>query len=286
MNEEIEYAEMLEIPVSTVNVVKKRGRKPKKSTALKEKVISKVNDAAETPVPLKAEEETPPAIETEEVAAAEAVEAALPIRLPTEQEEAQGILKKYKSFSYANLDDDQTPARHERLILGIEFAAACALCFGIFLTNVFMPDSAINTFFRSLGGGKEEQADTRVYSDFTLSPIVLEAGAELTVSETGIVSFTESCCVYPTADGVVSDVLQNADGSFTVKIAHSPTFTEVVNGLDYLPYELGDSVKANVPLGYSDGEGEVQVTMYDSGELLNCFSLSEQGAPVWNVVAE
>ena len=52
MNEEIEYAQMLEIPVSTVNVVKKRGRKPKKSTALKEKVISKVNDAAE-PMPME-----------------------------------------------------------------------------------------------------------------------------------------------------------------------------------------------------------------------------------------
>ena len=33
MNEEIEYAEMLEIPVSTVNVVKKkRGRKRKAET--------------------------------------------------------------------------------------------------------------------------------------------------------------------------------------------------------------------------------------------------------------
>ena len=30
MDEEMEYAEMLEIPVSTVNVTKKRGRKPKK----------------------------------------------------------------------------------------------------------------------------------------------------------------------------------------------------------------------------------------------------------------
>ena len=44
MDEEMEYAEMLEIPVSTVKVTKKRGRKPKKQTELKEEVISKVNE--------------------------------------------------------------------------------------------------------------------------------------------------------------------------------------------------------------------------------------------------
>lgn len=284
MNEEIEYAQMLEIPVSTVNVVKKRGRKPKKSTALKEKVISKVNEGIETPAPVMAEEPAP--LGAEEIAVAETQEAALPIRLPAEQEEVKDVMGKYKPFSYESMEDDFVPARRERLILGIEFAAACALCFGIFLTNVFLPNSAINTFFRSLVSEKGEQADARVYSDFTLSPIVLEDGAELTVSETGIVSFTKSCCVYPAANGKVEGVAQNADGSFTVKIAHSPTFSEVVSGLDYIPYAVGDSVKANVPLGYSDGEGEVQVTMYDSGELLNCFSLSEEGALVWNVVEE
>ena len=47
MDEEMEYAEMLEIPVSTVNVTKKRGRKPKKTQDLKEKVITKVNDNAD-----------------------------------------------------------------------------------------------------------------------------------------------------------------------------------------------------------------------------------------------
>ena len=190
MNEEIEYAQMLEIPVSTVNVVKKRGRKPKKSTALKEKVISKVNDAAE-PMPMEMPIQ---AAEVEEIAAAETLEAALPIRLPLEGEEGKEILGKYKPFSYEEMDGESVPATHERLILGVEFAAACALCLGIFLTNVFLPNSAINTFFRSLALENGNKADARVYSDFKLSPIVLEDGAELTVSETGVVSFTKNCC--------------------------------------------------------------------------------------------
>ena len=41
-------------------------------------------------------------------------------------------------------------------------------------------------------------------------------------------------------------------------------------------------MKSNIPLGYSDGEGAVQVVLYDEGEQLSCFSLSEEGVPVWN----
>ena len=53
MNEEIEYAEMLEIPVSTVNVVKKKQTKKRKlfsrhenklGAYLKESVLQRVND--------------------------------------------------------------------------------------------------------------------------------------------------------------------------------------------------------------------------------------------------
>ena len=46
MNEEIEYAEMLEIPVSTVNVVKKKNRRVrgKNQPNLKERLISRVNN--------------------------------------------------------------------------------------------------------------------------------------------------------------------------------------------------------------------------------------------------
>ena len=46
MNEEIEYAEMLEIPVSTVSVTEKRRKFRKNKGDLKEKLISKVNDRA------------------------------------------------------------------------------------------------------------------------------------------------------------------------------------------------------------------------------------------------
>ena len=46
-------------------------------------------------------------------------------------------------------------------------------------------------------------------------------------------------------------------------------------------YGVGDTVKTNVPVGYTAGETEVQVTMYSGGELLNCFELTEENCLAW-----
>ena len=367
MDEEMEYAEMLEIPVSTVNVSKKRGRKPKKAQDLKEKVITKVNDEAKTEKakrgrkPKKAEEgiveykeetaaplpeasaqiatadngipnpseaETPTA---QEVEAAEAspeafpspiVSESIPIAIPRRKKRpffARLFGKKAGEWEY---EDDgaaltqaptqpQTPAsvptdgaedetlpiynyglydgegedieqrrvRRNSLIVAVEFAACFALCLGIFLTNVFMPNSAINTFFRSLTN--TEQTDSRTYTDFQLSAILSEENADLTLSPAGILSFREEGCVYPAVDGKVETVVQNSDGTWTIKISHSDTFSEVISGLSYAACSVGSLVKSNVPVGYSDGNAEVQVSMYEDGALLNCFTLTENGELVW-----
>jgi hypothetical protein len=172
----------------------------------------------------------------------------------------------------------------QQWVLGVQFAVACALCLGIFLTNVFMPHSAINVFFRSLT--ERETVDARTYADFTLANVVYDESVALVVSETGVLSFTDECCVYPSVDGTVSDVLQEIDGSFTVKIAHTPTFSAVITGLTYAAVEVGGKVKTNVPIGYSKGEREVQVTMYEKGELLNCFCVTEENCLAWVTVEE
>ena len=107
------------------------------------------------------------------------------------------------------------------------------------------------------------------------------ADTELNLSPTGILSFTDECHVYPVANGKVSAITQNEDGTYTLKIAHSDTFTGVIDGLDQVYYQEGETVKANVPVGYSYGEAEVQVTMYSSGVLLNCFELTEENCLAW-----
>ena len=278
MNQEIEYAEMLEIPVSTVNVErkKKRGRKkvvqnnvqPTVAPDLKETVIAQVNDKITADAELFAESANsegrlefdgiPQRIDT--------------VRLYSAEENEEELFAPVETRGQ----------RRARFVLGVEFAAACALCGAIFLTNVFLPGSAVNTFFRTLTTGNVAQTDARSYADFTLSGVVSDfSEVELTLSPTGILTLQDSCCIYPVADGKVSAVEQNADGTYTLKIAHSDSFTGIVEGLQFVYYAIGDDVKANVPVGFSNGESQVQITMYSNGELLNCFQLTEENCLAW-----
>ena len=211
MNEEIEYAEMLEIPVSTVNVVKRRA-KHKKHPALQQSLIRQVNErVASADEPLSVEENgdfSTRLIQDEPLA---------PRKTP----------KRFLKDAYAQ---ERTPSKAGRIVYGIEFACACALCLGIFLTNVFVPGSAINTFFRSMTTVPAAE-DNRVFSDFTLSSVLGDySTTTLNVSPEGVISFTAEECVYPAVDGKVTDVVQNDEGKYTIKLTHSPTFTSIIDG--------------------------------------------------------
>ncbi len=280
MNEEIEYAEMLEIPVSTVNVARKRRRRKKHEEmqpTLKESVIATVNDrVGEDPFPPFSEEQreegevdftTPERIDT--------------VRLYSTGE-ADGELSSYDfPLNEEEPYESQERPRAVRIALGVEFGLACALCGAIFLTNVFMPNSAVNTFFRALNTPAEE-VNAKHYTEFTLTPVVSElSDAKLQLSDSGVLSFTDECCVYPAANGKVSELTKAEDGSYTLKISYTDTFTSVMQGLNVVYYEVGDEVKANVPVAFSKGEQAVQVTMYSEGELLNCFQLTEENCLAW-----
>lgn len=240
MNEELNYAEMLEIPVETVTVnrrEKRRRAKDAKEEDLSEKVVETVNDRVE-----------------KDPAYAEST--------PVERE-AKPV--------------DPRAKRTRRIILG-EFIAVCALCATIFLTNIFMTNSAINTFVRDLFQGSASAADTRTYSDFALSPVVNEyADVEVAVSDTGVMSFTAQCSVYAPCEGELASVNGDAENGYTVELKHSDSFSTVISGLSAVYSAVGDTVRANVPLAYSDGSREVRVTFYEDGTPLNCYTLSEDG---------
>ena len=246
MNEGLEYAQMLEIPVSTVNVVKKKSlfaRKAKPAEDLRDRVVDSVNERlGETP---SFPDEGNGYVVTEELTA--------PVK-PKKKSSAAGK------------------------ILIAEVVAACAIAAGIFLTNVFVPNTAINTFVGSLTAVKEKEA---AYNEFTLTPVVSELSeAEVAVTADGVIHFTHKASVYPICDGSVASVSES-DGLYTVKIAHTSTFSSVITGLSTVYYKAGEEVKSNVPLAYSNGENEVRVSMYDGETLLNCYTLSGF-VPVWN----
>jgi hypothetical protein len=178
---------------------------------------------------------------------------------------------------------EDEPPKAMKIALNVEFALACALCGAIFLTNVFFPNSAINTFFRSINESATTAAtDKRSYTDFTLSPVVSElSDAELQLSPTGVLTFRDACCVYPAVNGTISEITKTETGENLVKITYSDSFTGIISGLSQVYYAVGDAVKANVPLGYTKGEQDVQVTMYSDGALLNCFQLTEENCLAW-----
>lgn len=249
MNQELDYAEMLEIPVSTVNVVKKKSlfkRKPAKEQAqqqddLKELVVDSVNERVGAYV--YAED----------------------LSEPPQPERMHTIGEAIKD-------------RGSRIIVG-ELIAVCVIAVAIFLTNVFMPNSAINTFIGSLTGGKKETEPT--YSEIKLSSVVSEySDAEIVVSNSGVLSFQAQGAVYPVCDGTVSSIKEE-NGTYTVQIAHTSTFSSVITGLSTVYSAEGTKVESNIPFAYSTGENMVQVSLYDGKTLLNCFTLSGE-VPVWN----
>ena len=251
MNDEINYAEMLEIPVETVTV---RRRERKKAAAeaednnLTDQLVAEVND--------RMAEADEPVLEAEDPNYAES-------------KQIERTPKSAKKKSWV-----------KRLLLG-ELVAVCALCAVIFLTNIFLQNSAINTFVRGLFEGETRTADNREYSDFKLYPVVNDSvDTAITVSETGVVSFTANCSVYSPASGTLTKVNGNKETGYTVEIKHSDKFSTIISGLDSVYLAQGDSVMYNLPIGYTDGEGAVNVMMYSGDTLLNCVS-AENNKLAW-----
>ncbi len=242
--QDLDYAEMLEIPASTVTVTKKksffRRREQLPRDDLKERVVDSVNERVGAYV--EGEDLSDPPEKT-----------------------AKNSIKFGKD--------------RESIILFSEIAAVCLIAISIFLTNIFMPTSAINTFISSLVNPVEETSEPS-YNELALSSVVGSfSDAEVTVSENGIITFTAAGTVYPVCDGKVSEITLQND-SYVVKIAHTSTFSSVITGIDTVYCSVGDSVKGNLPFAYTDGEGEVSVALYDGEELIDGLTLSG-AVPVW-----
>ena len=242
MNDELSYAEMLEIPVETVTV-NHREKKHKREDDLSGRLIDEVNDRMETNDPLYAESRT--------------IERTAKVEHPK--------------------------ARLAKRVLFGEFIAVCALLVAIFLTNLFLETSAINTFVRGLFQGETSSAaDTRTYADFKLSPVIGDTvEAEVTVSDLGVMSFTAKCSVYAPAAGPLESVSGNAETGYSIRIRHSDSFSTIISGLDDVYGAVGDTVRTRIPVAYSDGVGEVRVMFYEGDSILNCYSVNA-GVIAWS----
>jgi len=250
MNDEIDYAEMLEIPVETVTVRRKERKKARheaENADLGEQLVAEVNERME----------------------------GAPEEPETESAENDPNFAESKQIERSEKPKKAKKPWAKKLLIG-ELAAVVGLCAVIFFTNIFMVDSAINTFVRGLFQGETSTVDTREYSDFKLSPVVNDnVDTALTVSETGVLSFTAKCSVYSPASGTVKKVNGSKDTGYTVEVKHSEKFSTIISGLDTVYLTEGDKVMSTIPVGYTDGEGAVNVMMYSGDTLLNCFSAED-----------
>ena len=266
MSENIDYAEMLEIPVNTLNVTKKRSRKKKDAEPdLKDRVVERVNERV-----TRGEHEEPAAFAVPEGAGEGTAQGENVVDYGEEAQVFESAPRKPKKFL-------------ENKLLLAEFIAVCALCATILLTNLFWQESAINTFFRGLITPQETvQEDNRVYSELTLGSVVSDAEIECTVSDTGVLTFTGECSVYAPYGGTVQSVAES-DGLYTVEIEHTTSFSTVIAGLTHAYFAAGDEVFSTIPIGYTDGGSAVSVTMYDAGTPISAYSVNESNDIVWNV---
>ena len=82
-------------------------------------------------------------------------------------------------------------------------------------------------------------------------------------------------------EAITGPLTENENGTYDVKISHTDDFYGMISGLDTVYYETGEKVYANIPVGYTRGENDVQVTMYSGGEMLTSFAVDEENCLVW-----
>ena len=244
---EFDYVKMLEIPVNSCDVMVKPVKKRKKD--VKKQVIEKVNEAvAETVTETK-----PETIKKQNRVKQKAVK---PIKGKKIKKAKPVVEDKSVEIKSSGFD-----------IVSVQVVAIFVLIVGIILTNIFWEDSGINNLMRSVFNSDTALEDVS-YTSFTAS---LPSKTDDVVLENGVMKVS-SGSVYSPCDGVVESVVE-LDGTYTVTIKHSESFSTVVSGLENVYVSKNEKVYSNIPLGYS--KNETAVSMFDGDAILTSYVLSE-----------
>ena len=277
MNEKLQYASMLEIPVNTCNVTyqitkKKRSRKKKKVNPdqVKEQLFNKINS--------QSEQESQQAVLPEQ--ASDTVYA--------ENYGGYGDEIDYKVLgeNEPNQSYEQTVSEQPKMkkkfkftVIGVQLAVIGALIATIFLTNAFYADSGINVFLKSIFGTEQtlEAVDERTYEQF--APVIAVGDGALAVDE-GVITFNGKGSVYAPCDGTVSKITKAEDGTFNMEITHSDNFKSLLCGLIHVYAAEGDGVFSNIPVGYYNGESANMCFMSGEGAVISDYKIVDNSV-VW-----
>ncbi len=257
MNDKLQYATMLEIPVNTVSVTfkpQKKRRKAKKINhdQVKKEVVEKVNAKME---------------EQEETA----------VSLFDQQEEQNETTEIFTE----PVNEQVTEKKKFKVsVIGVQLVIIGLLVATIFLTNAVYTDSGINVFLRGVFGNQNTtQVDARTYDEF--APVIaLDDGANMQLEE-GVITLSGKGSVYASCDGKVTQVTKGEDGKYTIEITHSENFKSVLGGLDFAYAGLNDSVYHNIPVGYCSAQATMCFTTSD-GSVISDYQIIDNSV-VWAV---
>lgn len=253
MDEKMQYADMLEIPVNTCTITnapvrKKRLSKKKKvdPELVKAKLIDKIN------------------AQTDET----------PIEAPIEQ-----AIDQTATSTITTISDAKPKGRFKFSLITVQLLVIGVLLATIFITNSVYPDSGLNVFMRGvLGVEQASEVDDRQFSDF--EPVISIGDGNVVLSD-GVMTVSGEGSVYSACDGKVTALSQGEDGKYTLQITHSKNFASVFTGIDYAYCQVGDTVYSNIPVGYV----EESVTMCFTGEqgsVIENFTI-ENNNVIWSV---
>ncbi len=263
---------MLEIPVNTCNItykpVKKkrvRGRKKIDNEQVKQELMDRVNNSV---LDQSEQEVGEPNSQLENTFSLQDSEQSLleEREIPVVEENIVGKDKKPKT-------------KRSPLII-FQIAVICILLATIVVSNIVNTNSGLTAFFRGVftNNATSVAVDERVYSDF--KPVISMDGLSSEQAD-GVMTFAGEGNVYSAVDGVVKSVFLEADGTYTVEVAHSENFLSVFKGLTYAYAEVGNKVFSNIPVGYFEEQLSLCFCSED-GSVISDYQVVD-GYVVWSV---
>ena len=276
MNEKLQYATMLEIPVNTCNVTLKTGKKRKFG---KKKVKN----------PDEVKEELMRKINSEPLTESASVNETQPYDLGDKtQDDVLETTQNLNDAQETESNEDNTvnistakkgKKRFGFSIVATQFVIIGVLVATIFLTNALYADSGINVFFRSVfGTNQTEVVDSRTHDQFT--PVLAVGDMTEITLDGGVMTFSGEGSVYAPCDGTVSAVAQDGNGRYIIEITHSENFKSVISGIDYAYAGLNDTVYSNIPVGYVNADGATMCFKGADGAVISNYEIID-GSVVW-----
>lgn len=311
MNEKLQYATMLEIPVSTCSITEKHSDKKRRfykkkvdPERVKQQLMDKVNDGEKQIIhPIDC---CSPKLETLDTEQVKIDEQSTVENIQTNLDDGQEYFNQ--------LNDEQTDGQSQDLfvqdgtsddvnkiensvtvysapkkkkfkprisVIGVQLMVIGFLVATIFLTNAIYPDSGINVFLRGVFGVEESKVvDERTFDQF--APVVAMGDNQGVTIADGVISYAGKGSVYAPCNGVVTAKTSDELGKFTIEITHSSNFKSVLSGVDIAYVELDDLVYGNIPVGYLNADGATMCFTHGDGTVISNYQIVD-GAVIWAV---